>query len=181
MCVIHRSRKRKNEFAYHWLVGSSRLKSCRLTEKSCTYLARILCLNPPGLRTLDLTDNNLGNLGVEELSRGLKSRSCTLELLKWASCLSHTHTAKWQRSAKQDIVLHLSCAQVCPVVESLKEAVIVWHPILTPWESWTWATTTQETPAWDCSSQWWKTPIALWRNSGTNTNGFIKRWPTDGV
>ncbi|CAL8303196.1 unnamed protein product [Lota lota] len=63
-----------------------RLKSCSLTAKSCISLSSVLNSKSSGLRTLDLTDNSLGDLGVKELSHGLTSPSCTLELLSLPLC-----------------------------------------------------------------------------------------------
>ncbi|XP_056432732.1 NACHT, LRR and PYD domains-containing protein 3-like [Gadus chalcogrammus] len=63
-----------------------RLKNCSLTAKSCISLTSVLNSKSSGLKTLDLTDNSLGDLGVKQLSHGLTSPFCTLELLSLPLC-----------------------------------------------------------------------------------------------
>ncbi|KAL2079451.1 hypothetical protein ACEWY4_025195 [Coilia grayii] len=57
------------------------LNSCRLTTRSCTTLAGILCKSSSKLKTLDLSNNTVGDTGVQELCTGLKNPNCGLERL----------------------------------------------------------------------------------------------------
>uniref|UniRef100_A0A3B3T1J8 NACHT domain-containing protein n=1 Tax=Paramormyrops kingsleyae TaxID=1676925 RepID=A0A3B3T1J8_9TELE len=59
-----------------------RLNSCNLTEKCCEALASALRSNSPPLRELDLSDNDLQDLGVQLLSAGLGDSHCNLEILR---------------------------------------------------------------------------------------------------
>uniref|UniRef100_A0A4W4F3U8 B30.2/SPRY domain-containing protein n=1 Tax=Electrophorus electricus TaxID=8005 RepID=A0A4W4F3U8_ELEEL len=56
------------------------LATCSLGENTCENLASDLQLPNSLLRELDLSNNDLNNSGVEELSAGLKSSHCKLEL-----------------------------------------------------------------------------------------------------
>ncbi|XP_073679952.1 NLR family CARD domain-containing protein 3-like [Garra rufa] len=63
------------------------LSGCGLTEKSCLTLASALSSNSTNLRELNLSDNNLEDLGLKHLSTGLKNPHCKLETLKLSGCL----------------------------------------------------------------------------------------------
>ncbi|XP_072552361.1 NACHT, LRR and PYD domains-containing protein 3-like [Salminus brasiliensis] len=62
------------------------LRGCGLSKKSCTVIASVLSSNSSSLRELDLSDNNLGDSGVKELSDGLKNLHCKLEILRLYKC-----------------------------------------------------------------------------------------------
>uniref|UniRef100_W5KJV5 NACHT domain-containing protein n=1 Tax=Astyanax mexicanus TaxID=7994 RepID=W5KJV5_ASTMX len=61
---------------------SSFLSSCKLTASSCTDLASVLCSRNSSLTKLDLSYNDLHGEGMKQLSAGLKSPHCTLEILR---------------------------------------------------------------------------------------------------
>uniref|UniRef100_A0A3Q1GB39 NACHT, LRR and PYD domains-containing protein 12-like n=1 Tax=Acanthochromis polyacanthus TaxID=80966 RepID=A0A3Q1GB39_9TELE len=50
-----------------------RLSSCCMSEKGCDYLASVFLSKPSSLRKLDLSNNDLRDLGVELLSLGLET------------------------------------------------------------------------------------------------------------
>ncbi|XP_063046042.1 NACHT, LRR and PYD domains-containing protein 3-like [Engraulis encrasicolus] len=62
------------------------VNNCGLTEESCTTLASILCKESSKLRSLDLSDNHIGDIGVKTLSTGLENPNCALETLRIESC-----------------------------------------------------------------------------------------------
>ncbi|XP_062397889.1 NACHT, LRR and PYD domains-containing protein 12-like isoform X2 [Sardina pilchardus] len=62
------------------------LWGCSLTVKSCAALSSALRSNSSILRQLDLSDNNVGDSGVELLSTGLEHPNCRLETLELRGC-----------------------------------------------------------------------------------------------
>ncbi|KAL2079419.1 hypothetical protein ACEWY4_025163 [Coilia grayii] len=58
------------------------LDSCRLSKMSCTILASVLCKVSSKVNKLDLSDNSIGDVGVQELCNGLKNPNCALESLR---------------------------------------------------------------------------------------------------
>uniref|UniRef100_A0A669CW84 SPRY-associated domain-containing protein n=1 Tax=Oreochromis niloticus TaxID=8128 RepID=A0A669CW84_ORENI len=64
-----------------------RLGVCNLSQKSCEALSSVLRSQSSRLRELDLSDNNLRDLGVKLLSTGVESPHCTLETLSLSGCL----------------------------------------------------------------------------------------------
>ncbi|XP_062387741.1 NACHT, LRR and PYD domains-containing protein 12-like [Sardina pilchardus] len=62
-----------------------RLAGCTLTSKSCELVASYL-QSPNSLLALDLSDNDLGDSGVQLLSKGLSSSQCKLRTLRLADC-----------------------------------------------------------------------------------------------
>ena len=65
-------------FAYRFL---SRLNGCNLSERSSEALSSVISSLSSNLRELDLSDNNLRDSGIKQLSVGLESQHCALETL----------------------------------------------------------------------------------------------------
>ncbi|XP_049922245.1 NLR family CARD domain-containing protein 3-like isoform X1 [Epinephelus moara] len=63
------------------------LSGCNLSERSCEALSSVLSSQSSSLRHLDLSNNNLKDLGVKMLLAGLESPHCTLETLSLSGCL----------------------------------------------------------------------------------------------
>ncbi|XP_062397875.1 NACHT, LRR and PYD domains-containing protein 3-like [Sardina pilchardus] len=63
-----------------------KLISCSLTVKSCAALSSALRSNSSSLRQLHLSDNHVGDSGVELLSTGLEHPNCRLETLELQCC-----------------------------------------------------------------------------------------------
>uniref|UniRef100_A0A3B1IHH4 NACHT LRR and PYD domain-containing protein n=1 Tax=Astyanax mexicanus TaxID=7994 RepID=A0A3B1IHH4_ASTMX len=60
---------------------SALLSECKLTERSCSALLKVLGSESSTLTLLDLSNNPIQDCGVELLSEGLKSSNCKLEKL----------------------------------------------------------------------------------------------------
>ncbi|XP_030646327.1 NACHT, LRR and PYD domains-containing protein 3-like [Chanos chanos] len=69
----------------HCKVSILWLRTCNLTEKSCSTLASVLSSNSH-LRLMDLSYNNLQDSGVKLLSTGLENPLCKLEKLGLNGC-----------------------------------------------------------------------------------------------
>ena len=65
--------------------GWSSLKHCKLTERCCDNIASVISSNSSQLRKLDLSENDLLDIGVQRLSEGLARLQCKLEILMWVS------------------------------------------------------------------------------------------------
>ncbi|KAL4001392.1 prostaglandin reductase 1 [Sarotherodon galilaeus] len=63
------------------------LSGCNLSERSCEALTSVLSCRSCSLTELDMSNNDLQDLGVKLLSVGLESSHCTLETLSLSGCL----------------------------------------------------------------------------------------------
>ncbi|KAL1250494.1 hypothetical protein QQF64_018290 [Cirrhinus molitorella] len=63
-----------------------RLFVCKLTAQSCESLSSVLKSSNSVLKELDLSNNDLRDLGVKHLSDGLKSTNCKMEILRVSIC-----------------------------------------------------------------------------------------------
>lgn len=59
---------------------SFRLDDCNLSSNNCKDLSSIIHTNP-SLKELKLNNNELGDAGIEYLSKGLLTPSCSLQKL----------------------------------------------------------------------------------------------------
>ncbi|XP_068434089.1 NACHT, LRR and PYD domains-containing protein 12-like [Clinocottus analis] len=66
--------------------ATARLNQCELSHLSCDALASVLSSQCSSLRELDLSNNNLQDIGVMLLSTGLKNPYCRLENLRLSHC-----------------------------------------------------------------------------------------------
>uniref|UniRef100_A0A8B9KNJ4 SPRY-associated domain-containing protein n=1 Tax=Astyanax mexicanus TaxID=7994 RepID=A0A8B9KNJ4_ASTMX len=64
-----------------------RLASCNLGIKTCEPLGSVLKLKNSTLKELDLSNNDLNDLGVKLLSAGLKNSHCKLQILSLSGCM----------------------------------------------------------------------------------------------
>uniref|UniRef100_A0A8C1R0U6 Uncharacterized protein n=1 Tax=Cyprinus carpio TaxID=7962 RepID=A0A8C1R0U6_CYPCA len=69
----------------HCKLNTLILRKCGLTEESCSALATVLRSNP-SLKELDMSNNNLQDLGVKKLQNGLEDTNCTLKKLRLSDC-----------------------------------------------------------------------------------------------
>ncbi|XP_042559743.1 NACHT, LRR and PYD domains-containing protein 3-like [Clupea harengus] len=69
----------------HCKLQTLRLAECKLTDKSCGFVATVL-QSPNSLTELDLSNNDLGDSGVQLISNGLASPHCKLQALRLAEC-----------------------------------------------------------------------------------------------
>nr|XP_021325107.1 protein NLRC5 isoform X13 [Danio rerio] len=61
------------------------LRGCGLKEETCSALATVLG-SDTSLKELDMSNNNLQDLGVKKLQSGLENTNCTLEKLSLSDC-----------------------------------------------------------------------------------------------
>ncbi|XP_041868233.1 uncharacterized protein LOC121656980 [Melanotaenia boesemani] len=64
-----------------------RLSVCGLSETSCEPLSSVLSSQSSSLTELDLSNNDLQDVGVTKLCDGLKSPNCNLETISLSGCL----------------------------------------------------------------------------------------------
>ncbi|XDV25824.1 hypothetical protein PO909_029675, partial [Leuciscus waleckii] len=64
-----------------------RLVTCNITGQSCESLSSALQSPNSHLRELDLSNNDLQDLGVKLLSAGLESSHCKLDILRLSGCM----------------------------------------------------------------------------------------------
>ncbi|KAI5618999.1 NACHT, LRR and PYD domains-containing protein 12-like, partial [Silurus asotus] len=70
----------------HCKLETLQLRWCDLTKEICRDLSLVLSSNSSSLRELDLSENNLQDLGVTLLSAGLENPHSTLEILRLRFC-----------------------------------------------------------------------------------------------
>ncbi|XP_041959937.1 NACHT, LRR and PYD domains-containing protein 12-like isoform X6 [Alosa sapidissima] len=70
----------------HCKLQTLRLAECKLLENSWKIVATVL-QSPNSLIQLDLSDNDLGDSGVQLLAKGLSSPHCKLQTLRLSDCL----------------------------------------------------------------------------------------------
>ncbi|XP_036417970.1 ribonuclease inhibitor-like [Colossoma macropomum] len=63
-----------------------RLAVCKLSAQSCNTLQSVLQTETSCLKDIDLSNNDVQDSGVENLSAGLKSSHCKLEILRLVVC-----------------------------------------------------------------------------------------------
>lgn len=61
-----------------------RLQCCELTSRACAYLATALSRST-GLKSLDISSNNVGDEGLRLLAESLASPECHLEELRYTN------------------------------------------------------------------------------------------------
>ncbi|XP_062386044.1 NACHT, LRR and PYD domains-containing protein 3-like [Sardina pilchardus] len=70
----------------HCKLQTLRFADCKLTDKSCEIVTSVL-QSPNSLLQLDLNHNDLGDSGVQLLSKGLSSLNCKIHTLRLSDCL----------------------------------------------------------------------------------------------
>ncbi|XP_066518299.1 uncharacterized protein [Hoplias malabaricus] len=70
----------------HCKLETLRLVMCKLNEGTCSTMASVLKTDKNSLKELDLSNNDLKDLGVKELCKGLEREHCKLETLRLTMC-----------------------------------------------------------------------------------------------
>ncbi|XP_049322375.1 NACHT, LRR and PYD domains-containing protein 12 isoform X4 [Astyanax mexicanus] len=70
----------------HFRPKKLKLKNGNISEEGCAALLSALCLNPSHLVELDLSENKLGNSGVEQLCDLVNNQHCKLQKLRLKNC-----------------------------------------------------------------------------------------------
>ncbi|XP_036421168.1 NACHT, LRR and PYD domains-containing protein 12-like isoform X2 [Colossoma macropomum] len=86
----------------HCTIEILRLNNCGVTSVGCDFLASVLSSNCSNLKELDLSQNNIGDLGLKVLSDVLRSPSCKLDTLKVNNCKLTEHSCAALASALQE-------------------------------------------------------------------------------
>ncbi|XP_062394323.1 protein NLRC5-like [Sardina pilchardus] len=90
----------------HRKVEALQFADYKLTFKSCEIVASVL-RSPNSLLELDLSNNDLGDSGVELFSKGLSSSNCKLQTLRLADCLISKKGCGYLASALTSNPYHL--------------------------------------------------------------------------
>ncbi|XP_041960849.1 NACHT, LRR and PYD domains-containing protein 12-like isoform X25 [Alosa sapidissima] len=90
----------------HYRLQTVRFAGCKLSEKSCGIVATVL-KSPNSLIELDLSHNDLGDSGVQLLSKGLSSPHCKLHTLRLSDCLILEKGCGFLASALRSNPFHL--------------------------------------------------------------------------
>ncbi|XP_052402593.1 NLR family CARD domain-containing protein 3 isoform X15 [Carassius gibelio] len=83
------------------------LACCNVTAQSCTIVASALQSSNCVLRHLDLSNNDLQDLGVKLISDGLKNANCQLEILRLSGCMVTEEGCGYLSSALSSNPSHL--------------------------------------------------------------------------
>uniref|UniRef100_A0A8B9H7T4 Uncharacterized protein n=1 Tax=Astyanax mexicanus TaxID=7994 RepID=A0A8B9H7T4_ASTMX len=67
----------------HYSLSLFRLHNVSIAEKGCAALVSALSSNPSHLTELDLSENQLGNSGVQQISKVLQDSNTRLAKLKF--------------------------------------------------------------------------------------------------
>uniref|UniRef100_A0AAR2KGX8 Uncharacterized protein n=1 Tax=Pygocentrus nattereri TaxID=42514 RepID=A0AAR2KGX8_PYGNA len=70
----------------HYRIQKLKLNKCSITEEGCAALSSALCSNPSHLIELDLSENQLGNSGVNKICSLLNNQCCELQKLNLSFC-----------------------------------------------------------------------------------------------
>ncbi|XP_062388568.1 NACHT, LRR and PYD domains-containing protein 12-like [Sardina pilchardus] len=76
----------------HRKVEALQFAACKLTDKSCEIVTSVL-QTPNSLLQLDLNHNDLGDSGVQLLSKGLSTFNCKIHTLRWCGFLASALTS----------------------------------------------------------------------------------------
>ncbi|XP_076152108.1 NACHT, LRR and PYD domains-containing protein 12-like [Alosa pseudoharengus] len=96
-----------------------RLAYCKLTDKSCEIVASVL-QSANSLQLLDLSENDLGDSGVQLLSKGLSSSNCKIHTLRLSDCLISEKGCGFLASALTSHLKHLDLTYNHPGESGLK-------------------------------------------------------------
>ncbi|KAB5574580.1 hypothetical protein PHYPO_G00210590 [Pangasianodon hypophthalmus] len=102
-----------------------RLSNSNITQRGCTDLISALTSNPSHLTELDLSENTLGNPGVDKISTLLKSSSCKLQMLILSDCNiaenGYTALVKALKSNPSSLLTELDLRGNDPGASGMKE------------------------------------------------------------
>lgn len=104
-----------------------RLSGCNLSERSCKALSSILTSPSSSLMELDLSNNDLRDLGAKLLSAGLESPYCTLETLRLEFRQSSSHLPF--RNQKCNWLFFTNCNVTFLFFYIKRKCLVCWHSI----------------------------------------------------